>query len=249
MGERSAGRFGESSDEGACPSDTRAAEQFRRRRPSFQEYNGTNGMAAKRLFRQRGWASGGSRGIACGSSQFSRVMAALSRFLLGQRGIGRSHFHCRPDDAAGCRDCGFVRGGCADGRSLSRTRGIALTAFGCACLTLLAYFFGSETSANATLSIIAIGLRLFSASVARATENAARRNEAEWREVFEHNPLMYFMVDAAGTVLSVNGFGAADARLSASTSCGTIRVQGSSPTRTGSAFEEIWTYAWKGPAS
>ena len=41
------------------------------------------------------------------------------------------------------------------------------------------------------------------------TENSARPNEAEWREVFEHNPLMYFMVDAAGTVLSVNDSGAA----------------------------------------
>ncbi len=67
MGERGAGRFGESPDEAACPSDTRGAGQFRGRRPSFQEYNGTNGMVAKHLFRQRGWASGGSKGIACGS--------------------------------------------------------------------------------------------------------------------------------------------------------------------------------------
>jgi PAS domain S-box-containing protein len=35
-----------------------------------------------------------------------------------------------------------------------------------------------------------------------------RESEAQWREVFEHNPVMYFMVDATGTVLSVNGFGA-----------------------------------------
>lgn len=31
----------------------------------------------------------------------------------------------------------------------------------------------------------------------------------QWREVFEHNPVMYFMVDRAGTVLNVNTFGAA----------------------------------------
>ncbi|MET4384749.1 PAS domain S-box-containing protein [Bradyrhizobium sp. F1.4.3] len=30
----------------------------------------------------------------------------------------------------------------------------------------------------------------------------------QWREVFEHNPVMYFMVDPAGTVLNVNTFGA-----------------------------------------
>ncbi|MDB5561835.1 MAG: hypothetical protein JWN11_1253, partial [Hyphomicrobiales bacterium] len=41
----------------------------------------------------------------------------------------------------------------------------------------------------------------------RATE-ALRESEEQWREVFEHNPVMYFMVDAAGLVLSVNSFGA-----------------------------------------
>src|SRR5205823_9004387 len=38
---------------------------------------------------------------------------------------------------------------------------------------------------------------------------ALRESEAQWKEVFEHNPVMYFMVDADGTVLSVNTFGAA----------------------------------------
>lgn len=42
----------------------------------------------------------------------------------------------------------------------------------------------------------------------RAVE-ALRQSEAQWKEVFEHNPVMYFMVDADGTVLSVNTFGAA----------------------------------------
>jgi PAS domain S-box-containing protein len=47
---------------------------------------------------------------------------------------------------------------------------------------------------------------------ARAEQHAIevlRQREAQWKEVFEHNPVMYFMVDAAGTVLSVNTFGAA----------------------------------------
>ncbi|KRR23391.1 PAS domain-containing sensor histidine kinase [Bradyrhizobium retamae] len=43
---------------------------------------------------------------------------------------------------------------------------------------------------------------------ARAIETL-RHSEAQWKEVFEHNPVMYFMVDATGTVLSVNTFGAA----------------------------------------
>ena len=42
----------------------------------------------------------------------------------------------------------------------------------------------------------------------RAME-ALRESEDQWREVFEHNPVMYFMVDATGTVLSLNAFGAA----------------------------------------
>jgi PAS domain S-box-containing protein len=37
----------------------------------------------------------------------------------------------------------------------------------------------------------------------------SRASEREWREVFEHNPVMYFIVDAAGAVLNVNGTGAA----------------------------------------
>jgi PAS domain S-box-containing protein len=41
------------------------------------------------------------------------------------------------------------------------------------------------------------------------SEADLRDSEREWREVFEHNPVMYFMVDAAGTVLNVNSFGAA----------------------------------------
>ncbi|WIW49358.1 PAS domain S-box protein [Bradyrhizobium sp. 62B] len=48
-----------------------------------------------------------------------------------------------------------------------------------------------------------------------AVVDASRQNSdlrdavKQWREVFEHNPVMYFMVDPAGTVLNVNTFGAA----------------------------------------
>jgi PAS domain S-box-containing protein len=43
----------------------------------------------------------------------------------------------------------------------------------------------------------------------KRAEQALRESEEQWREVFEHNPVMYFMVSRTGTVLSVNGFGAA----------------------------------------
>jgi len=43
----------------------------------------------------------------------------------------------------------------------------------------------------------------------KQAEEALRESEAWWREVFEHNPVMYFMVDATGKVQSVNAFGAA----------------------------------------
>jgi PAS domain S-box-containing protein len=41
-----------------------------------------------------------------------------------------------------------------------------------------------------------------------ATAEALRDSERKWREVFEHNPAMYFMVDAAGIIMAVNSFGA-----------------------------------------
>ena len=43
----------------------------------------------------------------------------------------------------------------------------------------------------------------------RLSQDELRDSEKEWREVFEHNPVMYFMVDADGAVLNVNTFGAA----------------------------------------
>lgn len=48
-----------------------------------------------------------------------------------------------------------------------------------------------------------------SANLEQPAMEALRESEAQWKEVFEHNPVMYFMVDAAGTVLSVNTIGAA----------------------------------------
>jgi PAS domain S-box-containing protein len=64
-----------------------------------------------------------------------------------------------------------------------------------------------------TASIVITGLKWYGSSTdiedrKRATE-ALRESEEQWREVFEHNPVMYFMVDATGIVLSVNAFGAA----------------------------------------
>ncbi|WP_024507941.1 PAS domain S-box protein [Bradyrhizobium sp. ARR65] len=48
----------------------------------------------------------------------------------------------------------------------------------------------------------------------RALE-ALRESEEQWRAVFEHNPTMYFMIDAAGLVVSVNPHGAAQLGYSA----------------------------------
>ena len=42
----------------------------------------------------------------------------------------------------------------------------------------------------------------------KRAEEALRESEEQWKAVFENNPTMYFMVDAAGTILSVNPFGA-----------------------------------------
>jgi PAS domain S-box-containing protein len=42
----------------------------------------------------------------------------------------------------------------------------------------------------------------------KRAEEALRESEERWRAVFENNPAMYFMVDAASTIVSVNPFGA-----------------------------------------
>jgi PAS domain S-box-containing protein len=45
-------------------------------------------------------------------------------------------------------------------------------------------------------------------TAAKQAEEALRKSEQQWRDVFENNPTMYFMVDAQGIVLAVNPFGA-----------------------------------------
>jgi PAS domain S-box-containing protein len=42
----------------------------------------------------------------------------------------------------------------------------------------------------------------------KRAEAQLRESEEQWRDVFENNPTMYFMVDAAGMVMAVNPFGA-----------------------------------------
>ena len=91
-------------------------------------------------------------------------------------------------------------------------RGIALTAAGCACLTLLTYLSDRETLANATLSVIAIAATAFLSIRGRRVEDAVRLTETGWRDIFEHNPVMYFVLNSAGTVLSVNSLGAVELR-------------------------------------
>jgi PAS domain S-box-containing protein len=45
-------------------------------------------------------------------------------------------------------------------------------------------------------------------TAAKLAEEALRLSEEQWRDVFENNPIMYFMVNAAGKILAVNPFGA-----------------------------------------
>jgi PAS domain S-box-containing protein len=40
------------------------------------------------------------------------------------------------------------------------------------------------------------------------SEEELRQSEEQWRDVFENNPIMYFMVDAGGRILAVNPLGA-----------------------------------------
>jgi PAS domain S-box-containing protein len=42
----------------------------------------------------------------------------------------------------------------------------------------------------------------------KRSETELRESEEQWRDVFENNPTMYFMVDAGGRIMAVNPFGA-----------------------------------------
>ena len=42
----------------------------------------------------------------------------------------------------------------------------------------------------------------------KRAEQALRESEEQWKAVFENNPIMYFMVDASGAIVSVNPLGA-----------------------------------------
>jgi PAS domain S-box-containing protein len=43
---------------------------------------------------------------------------------------------------------------------------------------------------------------------AKQAEEALRKSEEQWRDVFENNPTMYFMVDASGKIIAINPLGA-----------------------------------------
>jgi PAS domain S-box-containing protein len=45
-------------------------------------------------------------------------------------------------------------------------------------------------------------------TAAKQAEEALRLSEQQWRDVFENNPTMYFMVNDHGTIMAVNPFGA-----------------------------------------
>src|SRR6201997_574270 len=97
----------------------------------------------------------------------------------------------------------------------SSALGIVLVGAGCAGLTLLGFLLPgfSETEAGgigvkASIGVAVIGLATFLIAERKRAMETLRESEEQWREVFEHNPVMYFMVSPTGTVLSVNAFGA-----------------------------------------
>ena len=81
---------------------------------------------------------------------------------------------------------------------------------------------GGEFPADASISKLDLGGELVFTVILRdvteqkRAEEALRQSEEQWRAAYSSNPTMYFIVDAAGTMLSVNEFGAEQLGYSAS---------------------------------
>jgi len=93
-------------------------------------------------------------------------------------------------------------------------RGTVLVGAGCVGLTILAYAlsgFGDTEASGIKMLVGAavIGLTTFLVVERKSGTDTLQASEEQWREVFEHNPVMYFMLGPTGIIVSVNGFGAA----------------------------------------
>ena len=78
-------------------------------------------------------------------------------------------------------------------------------------LLCLDYFFVRPIFAFGPIEpedIVALFTFLAAALVVTTLVSRMRTSQQQWRDVFENNPTMYFIVDASGTVTSVNPFGA-----------------------------------------
>jgi PAS domain S-box-containing protein len=94
--------------------------------------------------------------------------------------------------------------------SLAGNLGAAIVTALAATLSL-DYFFTPPLFAIAigqAIDIVALVAFGTTAVVVTRLIDKLRHSERRWRDVFENNPTMYFIVDAAGIVLSVNTFGA-----------------------------------------
>jgi PAS domain S-box-containing protein len=73
------------------------------------------------------------------------------------------------------------------------------------------YFFtgaGVALSQRQFRDVVTLLALVATAVVITRLVRALRTSEGRWRNVFENNPVMYFMIDASGTVLAVNAKGA-----------------------------------------
>ena len=77
-------------------------------------------------------------------------------------------------------------------------RGLVLVGAGCVGLTMLAFFLPGLTDTDAgnvglkaPISAAVIGLTTLLVTQHHRATDALRQSEKQWREVFEHNPVMY----------------------------------------------------------
>ena len=167
----------------------------------------------------------------------------------GERGIGGHYLRRRLDGATGCRDCGIVRGGCADSESLHPSAGHCAHRVRVRVLDAAGLRGRSRNVRERNPQHH--GNWRYGSSRHRGSSDRKRgapQGRGMARGLRTQPTYVFHGRRRRNSPIGERG-GRSGARLSCRRADGSIPVRSLPQARTGSAFEEIWAYAWKGLVS